>query len=113
MKDSGVSDKDPEYQKIKGMLVAMQQRSIFAQQKLAYSQQMQPQQQNARVNAANGNTPQQTPQPVAQIPAQAPATSAPGQPVGKGAANAPGATAQTPQRPAAAGSGYFTPEQLG
>lgn len=113
MQDNGVSEKDPEYQKVKQMLMAMQQHRMYAQQKHAYTQQLQQQQQNARINAPNGNAAQPAQQPSAQITTQPSTTSAPSQNTTKTTTNATTASGQPSQRPAVSSGGYFTPEQLG
>lgn len=122
MKEAGVSDKDPEFQKIHGILNSMQQQRAYQHQRAQYMQQQQQQmlrqqQQNATAVATNGTNgshvappPTSTPTPQTSTtsslgPSAIPATAS-GVPAAK--AGAPGGV----QRTTAAGSGYFTPEQL-
>ncbi|KAI6709815.1 hypothetical protein JHW43_007674 [Diplocarpon mali] len=118
MKESGVSEKDPEYQKIHQYLATMQQQRLYQQQRMAYAQQQQQQQQmlgqqNAASSAANGTNGTRTaPAPVSQSTTQAPTS------LGPSAIPATASLASTQkggvQRTAPSGSGgYFSPEQLG
>jgi ATP-dependent helicase STH1/SNF2 len=113
MRDSGVSDTNPEYQKVHSMLMQIQQQRMFAKQKAQYAQQQQlqnaqAQQQNVNVTPTNGN-PQRPTQQSAATPTIQPSTSlATTQPAGSTPA-----ISQSAQKGSAAGSGYFTPEQLG
>jgi ATP-dependent helicase STH1/SNF2 len=108
MRESGVSEKDPEFQKILTQLNAINQQRVFVKQKQAYAQQMQQQQQrqNASSGVANANgTPRPGPPPNAANPPQQAAPQA---------TNAQStATPAQSQRASTSGSGYFTPEQLG
>jgi ATP-dependent helicase STH1/SNF2 len=117
MKESGVSEKDPEYQKIHQMLTAMQQQRLM-QQRAAYSQQqmqmqMQNQQKNATSAATNGaNGTRTAPPSNTQPTTQAPTSTS----LGPSAIPATTSNAAAPkaaiQRSTPAGSGNFTPEQL-
>ncbi|RQM07216.1 hypothetical protein DH86_00000907 [Scytalidium sp. 3C] len=118
MKDAGISEKDPEFMKIHQMLQTIQQQRIFnkqRQQALAQQQMLQQQQQQNANNAAHNGTNGTRPNlPNGTTAAQPPNTSAS---LGPSAISAPAANANgpkaTPQRPAQAGSGYFSSEQLG
>ena len=115
MKESGVSEKDPEYQKIHQMLTAMQQQRLM-QQRAAYSQQqmqMQNQQQTATSAATNGaNGTRTAPPSNTQPTTQAPTSTS----LGPSSIPATASNAAAPkaaiQRSTPAGSGNFTPEQL-
>lgn len=115
MKESGVSEKDPEYQKIHQMLTAMQQQRLM-QQRAAYSQQqmqMQNQQKNATSAATNGaNGTRTAPPSNTQPTTQAPTSTS----LGPSAIPATTSNAAAPkaaiQRSTPAGNGNFTPEQL-
>jgi ATP-dependent helicase STH1/SNF2 len=116
MKESGVSDKDPEFQKVHQMLTNMQQQRIYQQQRAAYAQQQQQQmlsQQNATTSAPNGTNGTRTAPATASLPTSQPSTTSS---LGPSAIPATTANASAPkgavQRTTAGGSGYFTPEQL-
>lgn len=104
--------------KIHQMLQTIQQQRIFnkqRQQALAQQQMLQQQQQQNANNAAHNGTNGTRPNlPNGTTAAQPPNTSAS---LGPSAISAPAANANgpkaTPQRPAQAGSGYFSSEQLG
>ena len=117
MKESGVSEKDPEFQKVHQILTNLQQQRIYQQQRAAYAQQQQQQQmlsqQNATSSAPNGTNGTRTaPAPTSLPTSQPPITSS----LGPSAIPATTANASAPkgavQRTTAGGSGYFTPEQL-
>lgn len=105
MKDSGVSEKDPEFVKLHSMLTALQKQQIFHRQKAAaYAQQ---QQQNVQNAMANGNSDNRSSQPPnLSTTTQAPPTSASATPT-----NAP-----NPQNIAVSStsrsSPFFTQDQL-
>lgn len=119
MKEQGVSETDPEFLKAQKQLQDLQQQRVYQQQKAAFSQQQQQQQQllnqqqqNASANsaavAANGtNGARASATPGLQTPVS----------LGSNSITTPGATASAPkagvQRTTAAGSGYFSSDQLG
>lgn len=107
MRESGVSDSDPEFQRVHQMLTAMQQQRMFAKQKQAYAQQMQ-QQQNTPQASTNGNNAQRAAQQIST-----PSTQSQAAPASQTASNATATSGQTTQKATALGSGYFTPDQLG
>jgi len=116
MKESGVSEKDPELQKLHQALSSLQQQRLYQQQRSQYAQQqIMNQQQNATSSTSNGATGTRTASTSnISTPAttQAPSTTS----LGPSAisATAPSAAPRTTaQRSAPAGSGYFSTEQLG
>lgn len=115
MRDSGVSEKDPEFLKVQQMLMAIQQQRNYAKQKQAYAQQLQQQQQQQNTSnvMANGNNVQLPAQQPAQNTAQPPSQPAQSQPGPKSATSAAATPTQATQRNVTTGSGYFTPDQLG
>jgi ATP-dependent helicase STH1/SNF2 len=118
MKEAGVSEKDPEFQKLHQLMQNVQQQRMYAQQRAAFTQQqqqqqMQNQQQNVTSSAPNGVNGTRT----AAAPTSLPSTQAPSTtPLGPSAIPATTANTTTPkgavQRTTPAGSGYFTAEQL-
>ena len=115
MKNSGISEKDPEFLKVYQTLNAIQQQRLFQAQKNAMSQQLKNKQQNpttAATNGANGTqtagptnsspTTQTTPSTTSLGPSAIPATAPTNTSAPKG----------TVQRITQAGSGYFSQEQL-
>ncbi|KAK2630199.1 hypothetical protein QTJ16_001019 [Diplocarpon rosae] len=116
MKESGVSEKDPEYQKIHQYLATVQQQRLYQQQRIAYAQQQQMLgQQSPASSAANGmNGTRSVAAPASQSTTQAPTAN----PLGPSAIPATASLASTQkggvQRTSpAGGGGYFSPEQLG
>jgi ATP-dependent helicase STH1/SNF2 len=116
MKESGVSDKDPELQKLHQILTNMSQQRMYQQKRAAFAQQQQQQmlnQQNATSSAPNGANGTRTAPAATSLPTSQPPTTS-----SLGPSAIPAATANTPaakgavQRTTAGGSGYFTPEQL-
>jgi ATP-dependent helicase STH1/SNF2 len=101
MKESGVSDQDPEYQKVHNMLMTIQQQRMFQKQR-----QMQ-QQQNTNSASTNGNNAVRPPQ---QNSTSAPA---PNQQIASSKANASAPPQTASQRSSIASSGLFTADQLG
>jgi ATP-dependent helicase STH1/SNF2 len=113
MQKSGVSEKDPEFQRVRQMIMAIQQQRMYAKQKQAYAQQLlQQQQQNANNIAPNNTIAQPAPQQPAQNATQLSSSVAPSQPNAKVIPNQAAVPTQPP-RNQTAGSGYFTPDQLG
>ncbi|KAI9746662.1 MAG: hypothetical protein M1818_000376 [Claussenomyces sp. TS43310] len=115
MRETGVSDKDPEYQKIHQMLTVIQQQRLLNTKKQQYAQQMhQQQQQNASTAPVNGGAskPQAQPSTTATNGIQT-ASSNPTHQNGQAGAAASATPAPTTQKTAVSGSGYFTPDQLG
>ena len=116
MKESGVSEKDPEFMKVQQTIFAIQQQRLFAKQKQEYArhqlQQQQQQQQSAGNVTTNGNNVRNITQQPAPNAAQPLTSSAQSQASTKTTANAQAAPTQAPQRAVTSGSGYFTPEQL-
>ena len=121
MKKNGVSEKDPEYQKVYRILSNLKQQQVFQQQKNLFSQQQQQQQQmqskqqasNATVatNGANGIS---TAGPASSSHiTQASSTTSLGQSAipatSPSASSAPKSATQRNTQP---GSGYFSQEQL-
>ncbi|KAH6719872.1 SNF2 family N-terminal domain-containing protein [Leptodontidium sp. 2 PMI_412] len=119
MKDAGISDTDPEFQKIHQYLTSMQQQRLYQQQRAAFAQQQQQQQmmnqQNAATSAANGaNGTRTAPAPTSLPTTQAPVTTSLGPSAIPATASLVSAQKGGVQRSAPAGSGgYFSPEQLG
>ncbi|KFY06624.1 hypothetical protein V492_07895 [Pseudogymnoascus sp. VKM F-4246] len=113
MKESGVSDQDPEYQKVHNMLMAIQQQRMYNKQRQLQQQQ---QQQNANNATTNGNNavrpPQQNSTAVPTPPAQPSSASASAPAPAASKSNA-AQSAQAAQRSSTAGSGLFTADQLG
>ncbi|KAL3419469.1 rsc complex subunit [Phlyctema vagabunda] len=114
MKDSGVSERDPEYIKIHQKLAQVQQQRLFVQQRQAYAQrhqqQLASQQQNpASIAANNANG-------VQQVPSSNPTSNT--QPITTGTPVAPTASTNVAtstggvQRTTPSGSGYFSQDQL-
>ncbi|RDW60111.1 putative chromatin structure-remodeling complex subunit snf21 [Coleophoma crateriformis] len=110
MKERGVPEKDPEFMKVHQKLSAIQQHHAYTKQRQAFAQR---QQQLAQQNAANVNAngaagangvASGTPTNGQSATSNTPAASIPAQ-------SAPAAGGQ--RNSAAAGGGYFTPEQLG
>jgi ATP-dependent helicase STH1/SNF2 len=111
MKEQGVSEQDAEYQKVHQMLSMIQQQRMYNKQKQAYAAQMQQQQQSASTAVTNGNNAQRIPQQNSNsVPPQP--SSTPNQPSIPSKPTAVAAV-QAAQRSSTAGSGYFTPDQLG
>lgn len=113
MKESGMSEKEPEFQKLHNMLAALQRQQTFQRQKAAAAAYAQQQQQNVQNAMANGNSEARSSQPPnlpssTQTPTASTSTAldAP-----TSAANPSAATPST-ARPAALASTLFTPEQL-
>ncbi|KAH8794042.1 putative chromatin structure-remodeling complex subunit snf21 [Hyaloscypha finlandica] len=116
LKESGVSEKDPELQRLHQILTNMSQQRMYQQKRAAFAQQQQQQmlnQQNATTSAPNGANGTRTAPATTSLPtSQTPTTSS------LGPSAIPAGTANTPapkgavQRTTAGGSGYFTPEQL-
>jgi len=118
MKDAGVSEKDPEYQKYHQILTNMSQQRIYQQKRAAFAQQQQQQQQqmlnqqNAATTTPSGNGTRTAPAATSLPTSQPPTTSSLGPsaiPAATTNTNAPKAGVQ---RTTAGGSGYFTSEQL-
>ncbi|RDL40593.1 putative chromatin structure-remodeling complex subunit snf21 [Venustampulla echinocandica] len=117
MKESGVSEKDPEFQKVHQMLTSLQQQRLYQQQRAAFAQQQQmlSQQQNSASPAANGINGTRLAAPASNnTPAatQAPATTSLGPSAISATAPPSAAPKGAVQRSAPVGSGYFSPEQL-
>lgn len=110
MKNSGVSERDPEFQQLHSMLRAIKQQQNFQRQKAAYTQQQQQSVQNAM---ANGNIEARSSQtPNVPLSVQTPTTgtsAALGTPT---SATIPPAAPTPSARPAALTGTLFTPEQL-
>ena len=115
MKESGVSDQDPEFQTVQKILAGVQQQQQRMRQRQAFAaqqQQLLQQQQNSANQGANGANGSQN----------APTTSSPGTQASKSTAMAPSGPTATVnsqavpkgavQRTAPASGGYFLPEQL-
>jgi ATP-dependent helicase STH1/SNF2 len=113
MQETGVSDKDPEFIKVRQMIMAIQQQRMYNKQKQEYARQLQQQQQSAGNVATNGNNIRNATQQPTPNAAQPFTPSAPNQTSIKGTPNATVAPTQAAQRPVTSGSGYFTPDQLG
>ena len=118
MKEQGVSETDPEFLKAQKQLQDLQQQRLFHQQRSAFAQQQQQmlnQQQNAASNAAAANGVNGARAAGAANPIPNPQTSTSSS-LGTSAITASSANASAPkagvQRTTAAGSGYFSPEQL-
>ncbi|TVY27762.1 Chromatin structure-remodeling complex subunit [Lachnellula hyalina] len=119
MKESGVSEQDPEFQKAHQMLLTLKQQQTFQQQRAAaYAQKQilnQQQQQNATTapsNGANGTRTAPGSNNTTPINKQTPAATSLG-PSAISATVASGTPKGGVQRSAPAGSGYFSTEQLG
>ncbi|CZT52557.1 probable SNF2 family ATP-dependent chromatin-remodeling factor snf21 [Rhynchosporium secalis] len=118
MKDAGVSEKDPEFQKLHQYLTTMSQQRIFQNQRAAFAQQQQQQQMVSQQNgttAANGaNGTRTAPAPATVPTTQGPATTSLGPSVISATPSLPSAQKGGVQRSTPVGSGgYFSPEQLG
>ncbi|KAF8848864.1 hypothetical protein BDZ45DRAFT_810423 [Acephala macrosclerotiorum] len=119
MKESGVSEKDPEFQRVYRELSQLQQARAFnAHRAQVQQQQMISQQQNANTVAANGANGTQTASASTSLPTSQPSTSTPLGPSAIPATAANAAAAAGTQkggvpRTTPAGSGYFTQAQLG
>lgn len=111
MKDSGVPETDPEYIKAHQTLANVQRQQQLMTQQRAYQQQLINQQSGstAATNGANGirNTAPANPSPTTQTP-----TSASLGPSAIAATTNQATAKGGVQRVTAAGSGYFSPEQL-
>lgn len=110
MKDSGVPETDPEFIKAHQMLTSVQQQQRLMQQQRAFQQQqLQQSASNAAPNGSNGTrtAPSANPSPTAQAPTSSLGPSA----ISATATNQAAAKGGV-QRTTAAGSGYFSPEQL-
>ncbi|KUJ12726.1 putative chromatin structure-remodeling complex subunit snf21 [Mollisia scopiformis] len=121
MKESGVSDKDPEFQRVYQILQSMQHQRAYQQQRAQFAQQQQQQQQqqmlnqqqNATTSAPNGANGTRTAQAPTSLPnTQALTTTSLGPSAIPATANAPGLQKGGVTRTTAAGSGYFTQAQL-
>ncbi|KAH8658684.1 putative chromatin structure-remodeling complex subunit snf21 [Tricladium varicosporioides] len=118
MKENGVSEKDPEFQKVHQMLAGLQQQRIYAQQKAAFAQQQQQQllnqQQTSSVGATNGANGTRT--APANNPASTNTSASTTTSLGPSAISATAASSTgskgAGQRSAPVGSGYFSAEQL-
>ncbi|KAF4629144.1 hypothetical protein G7Y89_g9001 [Cudoniella acicularis] len=121
MKDSGVSEKDPEFVKVHQILANVQQQRMYQHQKAAFAQQQQQllnqqqPQQNSTTGAANGANGTRIIPPLNNanpITTQPPTTTS----LGPSAISASTAPSAAPKgaipRSAPIGSGYFSPEQL-
>jgi ATP-dependent helicase STH1/SNF2 len=115
MKDSGVSEKDPEFQRIHQLLTNMQQQRMFQQQRAQMAQQQQQminQQQNPTSMAANSaNGVRTAPATNTQPTTQAPSSTSLGPSAIPATANA-SASKTAIQRSTPAGNGNFSAEQL-
>jgi ATP-dependent helicase STH1/SNF2 len=128
MKESGVSDKDPEFQRVHNVLNNLQQQRVYQQQRAQYmaqqqqqqmlrqqQQQQQQQQQNTTApstNGTNANGGTHPTTPSSSTPTnQAPITSSLGPSAIPATAAVPAAKAGV-SRGTSSGSGFFTPEQL-
>jgi ATP-dependent helicase STH1/SNF2 len=118
MKESGVSEKDPEFQRVYQILSSMQHQRAYQQQRAQFAQQQQQQQmlnqqQNASASAPNGtNGTRPTSGPTSLPNAQALTSTTLGPSAIPAMANAPGVQKGGVTRTTAAGSGYFTQSQL-
>ncbi|CAG8983113.1 hypothetical protein HYALB_00004556 [Hymenoscyphus albidus] len=113
MKESGVSERDPEFQKLHQMLSGLHSQRNYQQQK-AQQHQLLNQQHNASASATNGNTNGTRPAPSPNTTASAPSQSSPTTSLGPSTiSSTPSATTKgAVPRTAQVGSGYFSPEQL-
>ena len=121
MKESGVSEKDPELQRLHQLLTNMSQQRLYQQKRAAFAQQQQQQmlnQQNTTTSAPNGANGTRTAPAANSVSTYSVPTSQPSTTSSLGPSAIPAATANTPaakgavQRTTASGSGYFTTEQL-
>jgi ATP-dependent helicase STH1/SNF2 len=116
MKESGVSDKDPEFLRVHNILNNLQQQRMYQQQRAAYAhqqQQMLRQQQSNAATPTNGaNGTRAAPPPSSTPTPQATAASSLGPSAIPATTSSASAAKANIQRTNASGSGYFTPEQL-
>jgi ATP-dependent helicase STH1/SNF2 len=114
MKESGVSEKDPEFKKVHQMLTNLQQQRIYQQHRAAFAQQqLLNQQQSATTSAPNSANGTRT-APASNLPqtTQAPTITSLSPSAVPAATAGPSAPKAAVQRTTPAGSGYFSSEQL-
>ncbi|KAG9233451.1 putative chromatin structure-remodeling complex subunit snf21 [Amylocarpus encephaloides] len=117
MKDAGVSEKDPEYQKVHVLLSTLRQTQLYHLQKSHEDRKQQlfnqqPNVTSAATNGANCTRTASSSNNSTPVTTQAPATTS----LGPSAISATTAPSAVPKgavpRTAPAGSGYFSPDQL-